>query len=769
MNIKKVVVIGSGTMGSGIAAQVANAGIEVHLLDINIDLATKAIERIKKSKPPLLMSDTFVSFIKPGSIEIEEDLNHINDADWIVEAVVERIDIKKSIYNKIDFRRKPSALVSSNTSSIPLKILSESMSNEMKKVFCITHFFNPVRYMRLLELVITPLNDIRKIDQLKKFCDEKLGKSVVVCQDSPGFLGNRVGVYAMQTAMTEAFNLGLSIEEADAIFGRPMGIPKTGVFGLYDLIGIDLMSDVLKSFTKELPLDDPFHAVGQETALIKKLIKDGYTGRKGKGGFFRINKEKNQKILESLNYKNYTYNLSKKVNLSLPELMDIEHLLNRKDIYGQYAWNIIKKTILYASSLIPKVAENFNDIDDAMRCGFNWQKGPFEILNDIGIKNFLNRLNPEDRITDFLKKLHEDQSSLFSEQDSRLMYYNMRHNLVPIKRPKGVISLADKKKFSQPLYSNESISLWEFEEQSHFICVEFHTKANALDHLSAQGLMRAHEMCFNNFDGIIIANDGMQFSAGVNLNVFLEMAVNKMWKEIDLFLNNFQQSCKSLRYSPYPVIAAPSGLAIGGGYEVVAQTDFVAAHSNSVLGLVEPLVGLIPAGGGCKEMLRRWLNDANSKNNPHYASLKVFNILGYALTMDSPQKAKDYKFLGKDDFIVMSRDRLIAEADKKISLVKNEYVAPRETTFSLPGSSVRSEMNHILENLFKQGKIKEHGITVGQKLGFMLSGGDTKIGDTLSEQDLFDLERSVFLELISMPLTQDRIKHTLETGKPLFN
>ena len=262
MNIKKVVVIGSGTMGGGIAAQIANAGIPVYLLDISSEIAKNACERIKKSRPPLLMKEDLSSLIHPGNIE--DDLDHISDADWIVEAVVERIDIKKSIYAKIDSRRKESALVSSNTSSIPLKVLSENMSEDMKKVFCITHFFNPVRYMRLLELVITPINDRNRIKFLEKFCDEQLGKTVVICNDSPGFLGNRVGVYAMQVAMTEAFNLGLTVEEADAIFGRPMGIPKTGVFGLYDLIGIDLMADVLKSFIKELPLSDPFHKVGQE-------------------------------------------------------------------------------------------------------------------------------------------------------------------------------------------------------------------------------------------------------------------------------------------------------------------------------------------------------------------------------------------------------------------------------------------------------------------------------------------------------------------------
>ena len=297
MEIKKVVVIGSGTMGSGIAAQVCNANIPVTLLDLTTEISQQAKDKIYKSKPPLLIDKSKIDNIAVGNIK--DNLNILKEADWIVEAVVERIDIKHQIYEKIFSYRKAGAIVSSNTSSIPIKILSEKLNQEQKKDFCITHFFNPVRYMGLLEIVKNENNDLNKINSLKKFCEQELGKGAIVCNDTPGFLGNRIGVYAMQVAMDEAFKMKLSIEEADAIFGRPMGIPKTGVFGLYDLIGIDLMSDVLKSFIKELPSHDPFQEVAIENPLITKLIASGYTGRKGKGGFYRINKENNQKILRS--------------------------------------------------------------------------------------------------------------------------------------------------------------------------------------------------------------------------------------------------------------------------------------------------------------------------------------------------------------------------------------------------------------------------------------------------------------------------------------
>ena len=767
MKISKVVVIGSGTMGSGIAAQVANAGLQVHLLDLTAEIATKACERIKKSRPPLLMEANNLNHIIPGSIE--NDMEILKDADWVVEAVVERIDIKKTLYSQIDALRKPGTLVSSNTSSIPLKVLTEDMSKEMKEVFCITHFFNPVRYMRLLELVIGPQNDKDKINDLVIFGDKILGKTVVVCNDSPGFLGNRVGVYAMQVAMTEAFSLGLSVEEADAVFGRPLGIPKTGIFGLYDLIGIDLMADVLKSFIKELPTSDPFHKVGKELPIINQLIADGYTGRKGKGGFFRINKSSDVKVLESLNYKDNKYYESKKVDLGLPDLMDVKTVIEQEDVYGKYAWSIIKKTILYASSLVPDVTENFNDIDDAMKCGFNWSKGPFEILNEIGIEYFVSKLNKDEKTPSFIKQLIDQKNSLFKTTDNSLEYFHPHHIYMPMQRPDGVISLSDIKKSSKPIYTNTSASIWAMSGKSKFICVEFHTKANALDGLTNDSLMKAYDLCNDKYDGIVIANDAMQFSAGVNLNYFYDRAVNKEFKDIDVFLNNFQQSLYQLQHAKFPVVSCPSGLAIGGGYEVISQTSFIAAHSNSVLGLVESLVGLIPAGGGCKEMLRRWANHSDIKNDPKLLSLKVFNLIGYATTADSPIKAKAQQFLGEQDIMVMSKDRLIEEADKIIFSNRENYQSLDSTSFSLPGSTVMSDMMDILNELKDKKVIGEHGIEVGKKLGYMLSGGDTTPSKILTEQNLYDLEREIFIDLISQKPTQERIRHTLDTGKPLFN
>ena len=338
-----------------------------------------------------------------------------------------------------------------------------------------------------------------------------------------------------------------------------------------------------------------------------------------------------------------------------------------------------------------------------------------------------------------------------------------------MKRADGIISLSDIKKSSKPIYTNASASIWEMSGKSKFICVEFHTKANALDGLTNDCLMKAYDLCNDKYDGIVIANDAMQFSAGVNLNYFYDRAVNKEFKDIDIFLNNFQQSLYQLQHAKFPVVSCPSGLAIGGGYEVISQTSFIAAHSNSVLGLVESLVGLIPAGGGCKEMLRRWANHSDIKNDPKLLSLKVFNLIGYATTADSPIKAKAQQFLGEQDIMVMSKDRLIEEADKIIFSNRENYQSLDSASFSLPGSAVMSDMMDILNELKDKKVIGEHGIEVGKKLGYMLSGGDTTQSKSLTEQNLYDLEREIFIDLISQKPTQERIRHTLDTGKPLFN
>ena len=648
MEIKKVVIIGSGTMGSGIAAHLCNANIPVTLLDLKTEISEKARDRIFKSRPPLLIDKSKINNINIGNIN--DDFNIVKEADWIVEAVVERIDVKHNIYEKIFKMRKEGAIVSSNTSSIPIKILSEKLSNEEKKDFCITHFFNPVRYMGLLEIVKNENNDLNKINSLKKFCEQELGKGAIVCNDTPGFLGNRVGVFAMQVAMTEAFKMKLSIEEADAVFGRPMGIPKTGVFGLYDLIGIDLMSDVLKSFIKELSENDPFQEVAKENPLVTKLINTGYTGRKGKGGFYRMNKENNQKVLEAIDLQTGNYSTSKKIDLGI-ETVNLNLLINRKDKYGEYAWSVISKIIKYASSLVPGITDKFNDIDEAMRLGFNWAMGPFEMLKSIGVKNFF------ERIDDFKNnKFLENLSSTKNEN-----FYGERQLYTEIE------TLGKIKPKALKIDKNKSAEIYRFK---NFNIVEFTTKACALDYDSMDALKNATDK------PLIIINESMQFSAGVNLSYTMNFAEKSDFKSIEKFIKYFQETCKHLKYSEHPVISAPSGLVLGGGEEVAIQSNFVVSHTNIVMGLVETGVGLVPAGGGCKEVLWRWFQTDEAKKDPDFAPLKVFNIIGYGTTATSTVEAEPLKFLRPEDKKVMNRNSLF-EVSKNIILENTDFQTPQ--------------------------------------------------------------------------------------------
>jgi 3-hydroxyacyl-CoA dehydrogenase len=740
MEIKKVVVIGSGTMGSGIAAHLCNANIPVTLLDLTTEISQKARDRIFKSKPPLLLDKSQINNIQVGNIEDNFDL--VKEADWVVEAVVERIEIKHNIYEKIFKNRKEGAIVSSNTSSIPIKVLSEKLTLKEKKDFCITHFFNPVRYMGLLEIVKNENNDLDKINSLKNFCETELGKGAIVCNDTPGFLGNRIGVFAMQVAMTEAFKMKLSIEEADAIFGRPMGIPKTGVFGLYDLIGIDLMADVLKSFIKELSENDPFQEVAKEIPLVKKLIETGYTGRKGKGGFYRMNKTGATKVMEAINLETGEYSISQKINVG-SDKVDLKSLIAREDKFGEYAWSVISKIIKYSSSLVPGITKDFNDIDEAMRLGFNWAKGPFEMLEEIGVENFFNKIDEFDG-NEFLGNLYKSKN-----QD----FYGSRQKYTEIE------TLGKVKKKAISIDGNDSAQVYRFNDYN---IVEFTTKANALDYDSMDALKKATDK------PLIIINESMQFSAGVNLTYTMDFANKSDFKSIEKFIKYFQETCKHLKYSKHPVISAPSGLTLGGGFEVMVQSNFVASHTNIVVGLVETIVGLIPAGGGCKEMLARWLDTEEARNDPHYAPLKVFDIIGYGKTATSPVEAEPMKYLKPEDKKIMNRNSLL-EASKEILNENKNFMAPSETKFKLPGKTVIPEMNKILDKLYNDKIILDHGLKVAQELAYVLSGGDTTIDKTLSEDDLFKLELDAFMRLIETKETQDRIKHTLATSKPLVN
>jgi 3-hydroxyacyl-CoA dehydrogenase len=664
--IKSAAVIGAGTMGLGIAGQLANADVEVLLLDIPADgdkrnaVAERALERLLDPSQPGLLHKDKLRHISIGNIE--DDMHSLADADWIAEAVVERLDIKKALYHQIDEVRKPGSIVSSNTSTIPISLLVEGMPASFRQEFAITHFFNPVRFMRLLELVRGEDTLPAVIDCLGNFCESRLGKGIVVCNDTPGFLGNRVGVFAIQTALHSAFRLGLKPEEADAVFGRPMGVPKTGVYGLYDLIGIDLMSDVAKSLVSILPLDDPFHAVSAEISVMARMIEQGHTGNKSKqGGFYRFEHPQDSSTRQTLDFDSFRYRdfdrAKPTVALEAELAADFTLMLERDDTVGQYAWEILSSTFCYAASLVPGVNGSLVAIDDAMKLGYNWLQGPFEMLDQMGVDDFIRRLQAENReVPQFINSAAG--KSFYRVSDGTLQYLGPNGGYRNLERAPGIRRFSEERRTLTPIVENRAASYFDIGQDLGL--VEFHSKANTLDADSMSVLADAVAHASEHFKGLVIHNDAAHFSCGVNLAAVLGFIESKDWPGLDQFLAHFQQTVLALRDAPVPVVAAPSGLSLGGGFEVVLHCDKAIFHANSVAGLVETLVGVVPGGGGVKETLYRWLE---KKGIGHEAAWEAFMQVGYGKTAGSPLEGRTMTMFrdGTDEF-VMNRDRLLDTA-----------------------------------------------------------------------------------------------------------
>lgn len=762
--IKKVAVIGAGTMGSGIAGQVANAGVDVWLLDLPSDgasvnaLAERGMERLRDLGSPGLMSEEAAGRIRLGNIR--DDFHQVADCDWVAEAVVERLDVKQELYRRLNETCQKDVIVTSNTSTIPIRLLTEGMPQSFAERFAITHFFNPVRFMQLLELVSGEHTRTDIIDMFDAFCEERLGKGVVRCADTPGFLGNRVGVFAIQCALHTAFDMGLSPSEADALFSRPMGIPKTGVFGLYDLIGIDLMADVAQSLVNILPEEDAFHAFSQPLELMTKMIEDGQTGNKQGQGFYRDNGDQR----EVLDLATGKYVPFERLNLPLAERAEkngVVELSNDNSQYGQFAWAVLSKTLCYAASLIPEVGDDPVPIDDAMKMGYNWIYGPFELLDQIGVDRIIERLELEG--TDVPAFLDKARGSAFykSEPDALLSRRN-DGAFHPIVRPDGVVRFSEKRQSLKPENTTESASWFEYEGAA---LVEFHSKANALDIHSMRILVDAVEQAsLRGLRGVIVHNDAQHFSCGVNLGGVRSFFEADDFDGLDKFLDkDFQQVVLSMRQSSLPVVTAPAGLSIGGGFEVVLHADHVICHANSVMGLVESLVGVVPGGGGCKENLYRWFEKTGDMKE---AAWKAFMNIGMGQTATSPILAKEQAMLRNGDTFLMNRDRLLTSALEALSSVRK---APERGDLEMVGKPEFDAMQAWLQKALEKGQVMPHDVTVGTEIARIVTGGDCAPGTIAREQDLFNAERRAFLTLAQTPQTQARIVSMLDSGKTLRN
>jgi 3-hydroxyacyl-CoA dehydrogenase len=771
--VRKVAVIGAGTMGLGIAGQLANAGVDVLLLDVpaagnNRNAhCERAIERLLDVNQPGLTHPDNLSRITIGNIE--DDIDKLADADWIAEAIVERLELKKALYRQIDAVRKPNSIVSSNTSTIPISLLVEDMPLAFRAEFAITHFFNPVRYMRLLELVRGTDTRADVIDCLEAFNEERMGKGIVICNDTPGFLGNRVGVFAIQTALHTAFRMGLAPEEADAIFGRPMGIPKTGVYGLYDLIGIDLMSDVAASLVSILPKEDVFHEVSAEIPVMARMISTGYVGNKGtKGGFYRYSNPTDSNSRQTLDFATFqyrNYSNEKPAAAAAAETSgDFTDLLDFDDQYGLYAWEILAKTLCYAASLVPDVNKSLVAIDDAMKLGYNWLQGPMEMIDAIGVDNFIARLEKEGREVPAFVRTAAGKS-FYRVSGGELQYLLADGHYEKLCRAKGVTRFSEKRRTLTPIFENRVASYFELPQQLGMI--EWHSKANTLDGESMKMLAKSVQHATENFQGLIIHNDAQHFSCGVNLESVLKFIRDADWDGLDSFLHHFQQTVLSMRYAPIPVVAASSGLSLGGGFEVLLHCDKVVFHANSVTGLVETLVGVVPGGGGVKETLYRW---AEREGDVTKGAWQAFMNIGYGKTARSPLEAEPLTmFRAGIDTYLMNRDRLLDTAIGTALAMAGDYSAKRRVALAMPGRDVCQEMLEWLQKAALKGHLTPHDVTTGSQIAMIVTGGEVDAGTVFSEDDICSLERKAFLTLAKTEETRARIEHMLSFGTPLRN
>ncbi|NCX49498.1 MAG: 3-hydroxyacyl-CoA dehydrogenase/enoyl-CoA hydratase family protein [Gammaproteobacteria bacterium] len=772
-SIKKVAVIGSGVMGSGIAAQVANAGIPVILLDIvgsdsdRSAVAEAAVQRMLKTSPAPLMHPRNAKRIQPGNID--DHLEWVSDCDLIIEVVLENLDIKQALYEKLEAHRKPGSIVTSNTSTIPLQHLIQGRSEDFQKHFAVTHFFNPPRYMRLLELVGGPDTDQETIATLRDFGDRALGKAVVDCKDTPGFIANRIGILWMGVAVRFAFEDGITVEEADAVMGKPVGIPKTGIFGLLDLVGIDLQPHVEQSMLSLLPANDMYREVHRPSPFIEKMIADGLTGRKGKGGFYRLNRSGGQKTKESLDLKTGEYRAVEKATLEsvAAARAGLRALVEHPDKGGRYAWRVLAHTLSYAASLIPEIADNISAVDEAMKNGYAWKWGPFELIDKLGAKWFADKLAAEGlAVPAILEAVGE--GSFYRTHEGRLQQFSTDGDYRDIVRPDGVLLLADIKRASTPIASNGSASLWDIGDQ--VLCLEFHAKMNAIDEgimaMAAKALKIIPEQGYR---ALVIHNEAANFSVGANVGMALFAANIAAWPKITESVKQGQEVYKKLKFAPFPVVGAPSGMALGGGCEILLHCDALEAHAETYMGLVEVGVGLVPAWGGCKEMLIRWSEDKKHPKGPMPAVTKVFETVATATVAKSADEARALRFLRDADGIVMNRDRLLASAKARALAMAENYVPPEPREMHLPGPSGEAAMTLVLNDFHRAGKATAHDVTVGKKLAHVLAGGKTDPTETLAEDKILNLERNAIVSLLRTSPTLDRIEHMLETGKPLRN
>jgi 3-hydroxyacyl-CoA dehydrogenase len=767
ISINSVTVLGAGTMGAQIALHCANAGIAALLLDLTADAAKQGLEKARKLKPdPQFTPDAF-KLVTTGGFDTHLDL--IAKSDWIMEAVVERLDIKQQLLAKVDEKRRPGSIVSSNTSGIPIAAIAEGRSDDFRKHWLGTHFFNPPRYLRLLEIIPTAETDPAVVAAMVRFGDHVLGKGVVIAKDTPNFIANHVGLYGIVRTLDVLTSGKYTIEEVDAITGPALGRPGSATFRTADIAGIDVLAHVLRNLNERLDTESDRKAFAVP-ALVEQLIAKGALGEKaGKGFYERRKGAGGESEIWTLDPATLEYRQKKSARIgsieagkNIDDLGErIRMLFNSKDKAGEFLRATLAPTLVYTARITPQIAHSIDDVDRAMRWGFGWDVGPFELIDIIGVKEVLAAAEGSHSLEGGVPPL---MASLIESGTPRF-----REGLVKPSAPDLQI-LRTAKEHDRVIKKNAGASLVDLGDG--VIAVEFHSKMNAIGGDTVQMLQAGVKEAAKNGQALVVGNDAPNFSAGANLMLVLLEAQEGNWDEIDMMIRAFQQATMALRYSPVPVVAAPAGLALGGGTEIPLHCDRVQAAAETYMGLVEVGVGLIPGGGGTKEMLVRAMSQLPTpSSDPLPYVSKAFETVALAKVSASGPDAQRLGYLSATDSFTMNRERLMADAKAKaLERVREGYHVPApRTAIPVGGESVTAALNLGVHLMWRGGRASDHDKLIGQKLAHIFGGGNLPHATTVTEQYLLDLEREAFMSLLGERKTLERIQHTLKTGKPLRN
>ncbi|KLU58616.1 putative 3-hydroxyacyl-CoA dehydrogenase [Peptococcaceae bacterium CEB3] len=795
MQILKAAVLGSGVMGSTIAAHLANAGIPSILLDIvppglsaaeqaaGLTLADRRVrnrfaqenkDKLAKMNPAPLFVPEFAERIEVGNFS--DDLDRLQEVDWVIEVVVEKLEIKQELLAKVAERVRPGTIVSSNTSGISLKAMSAGLPESFGRYFLGTHFFNPPRYMKLLEIIPGPQTDAAVLSFMREFGERVLGKGVILAKDTPNFIANRIGVYGMAVTLQEMMRSGLRVEEIDALTGPVLGRPKSATFRTVDMVGLDTFVHVADNVAENVPAEKEKFVLPE---FVQTMLEKGWLGDKTKQGFYKKSKGPQGKLVEALDPNTMTYapprpvvfpSLEKaKAAVSLPE--KIRTLVGGDDPGARFAWNILKPVLLYAAQLIPEIADDIVSVDDGMRWGFNWELGPFQTWDALGVKAAAERIQAEgDEVPALVRELLDQGYDSFYRKlaDGSVAYYSAGGYREKTPSPYA-FSFREAHQAGREIFGNAGASLIDLGDG--VACLEFHSPNNSIGADIVTMVHKSLAEVEKNYLGLVIGNQGKNFCVGANLMLILLEAEDENWDDLDLMVREFQNSTMALKYAKKPVVAAPHGMALGGGTEICLHTQAIQAAAEAYLGLVEVGVGLIPGGGGVKEMAVRALEGVlpGVQVTPDYFFAKRFETVAMAQVSNSAEKARQMGFLRDHDRYSLNGEHVIPDAKARVLDLARNFRPNLPAMVKIGGPGVRATLELGLYGMKEGGYISEHDLLIGKKLAFVLTGGNLPAGSPVTEQHLLDLEREAFLSLAGEAKTQDRIRHMLAKGKPLRN